>query len=834
MNNNKKQQQPVLPFVIHSATSEDPDYPSSELLNGSSGSKGWQTQRLNSFPQSLIVRFPQKSHLQSLQYLSHQCKISSKVEVHIALAGETSQNPVFKKLGYFTLSNNENSNFQSRELKTVYVDCPAQFVKFVFLAPYANSLNFFNQVGVIALSFFGNSLFTGQSEPSPYGVRQQMGSSQPQAKTSIDKQANEIIDNLESQKRKAVENEDYSKAKEIKEKIQRIRENSDEITRLERKKRGLVEQEDFEGAEIVKRDIERLTSLILSEEEIFRGREPPNNRDYQNQPREVHSQNKQDYQDISGKRGQAPSRNVERQVAKNDPESFGPDKRRQNPNPNFIDDVDQLGGKSSNKGGEIRQQKMINEGDKYQGFGTKALENEGMQQGETHGDEEDDQDIESSLLPKYQPKLSGLSQFFQISFLHTALSSTVQHRISAIDSLLIEVEKLKNPQFRKNQGSFFTGNDRPEIVFSCWKLCALFLEERVTQVFQKACRLASLLADLFADKSIYNFLKHSSGFSQVVDQIVEFVIDRAKDYKNSSVMDFIEFLSDKLCGYKLLNIEEFAERLIGFKQSPPLKNATGRFILVQKLLKNYGESLSKIFPKLVSVSVENLENPNSSVREESISLIKEIYKMAGEISVSKMLDSAKIRKNHREMLQRLFDELRENEVNDEEEDEIEEEQEEDNSEHNNSHNSNRINDDQNEDGEVPKNECEFCGWIDNAFLNQDQLDIHMFKFCPVLMVCPECQQVIEIKDRNDHLLSECKNCDDFSQCNRCLSAIPNDEFQTHTSRMSCKLQRPDQKNPRCPLCLADLIANQRGSNFALRDHLVSGECPRNQRTLKEN
>ena len=31
----------------------------------------------------------------------------------------------FAKIGYFLLSSNENSNFNSRELKTVYIDAPA-------------------------------------------------------------------------------------------------------------------------------------------------------------------------------------------------------------------------------------------------------------------------------------------------------------------------------------------------------------------------------------------------------------------------------------------------------------------------------------------------------------------------------------------------------------------------------------------------------------------------------------------------------------------------------------------------------------------------------------
>ena len=55
------------------------------------------------------------------------------------------------------LSNNESSNFQSRELKTVYIDSNAAFLKLVLHKPHTNEVNLFNQVGIIAVIFFGES-----------------------------------------------------------------------------------------------------------------------------------------------------------------------------------------------------------------------------------------------------------------------------------------------------------------------------------------------------------------------------------------------------------------------------------------------------------------------------------------------------------------------------------------------------------------------------------------------------------------------------------------------------------------------------------------------------
>jgi centrosomal protein CEP104 len=97
-----------------------------------------------------------------MQLLSHQSKISTKIDILVARgpspgwSGDVSS-LLFKKIGYFMLSNNESSNFQSRELKTVYIDSNAAFIKLVLHKPHMNAVNLFNQVGIIAVIFFGES-----------------------------------------------------------------------------------------------------------------------------------------------------------------------------------------------------------------------------------------------------------------------------------------------------------------------------------------------------------------------------------------------------------------------------------------------------------------------------------------------------------------------------------------------------------------------------------------------------------------------------------------------------------------------------------------------------
>jgi centrosomal protein CEP104 len=50
--------------------------------------------------------------------------------------------------------------------------------------------------------------------------------------------------------------------------------------------------------------------------------------------------------------------------------------------------------------------------------------------------------------------------------------------------------------------------------------------------------------------------------------------------------------------------------------------------------------------------------------------------------------------------------------------------------------------------------CMFCGKSDRRW-NEDALDLHYWKDCPLLFPCPACAQVVEIAGIPEHLVEEC-------------------------------------------------------------------------------
>lgn len=311
-----------LKYRIVKCTSEDPEYPASELLAHSSQTKGWQTARFCDFPQEMVLQFETPVHLRQVQFLSHQSKIATKIELFTALPAEgltaRYETLQFKRLGYLSLDSNERSQFQARELKSVYVDVSAQFLQIKFHKCHVNRYNIVNQVGLIALNCLGEhlgpDLAVGPPPPNPTLARgpeaaraqdeargfggpagkapppsttpqpaaaqpapaQQQSAAQAaraedEAKDAaqdasdemrFDSRTMERIRSLNTAKARAVEAEDYEEAKRCKEMLARLRQTGLMLREMEERKRQAVSNEDYDAAKALKVEIDRLRMSI--------------------------------------------------------------------------------------------------------------------------------------------------------------------------------------------------------------------------------------------------------------------------------------------------------------------------------------------------------------------------------------------------------------------------------------------------------------------------------------------------------------------------------------------------------------------------------------------
>jgi centrosomal protein CEP104 len=138
-------------------SSEDIDNPAEQLNTVNPRTKGWQSVRFCQYPQELGFELDDgPAKVNQIQILSHQSKISTKIEIFIG-NGKSYESATFKRLGYLSLDSNERSSYSARELKTVFVDYVGQYIKLLINENHINKLNIYNQVGVVAVSLLGVS-----------------------------------------------------------------------------------------------------------------------------------------------------------------------------------------------------------------------------------------------------------------------------------------------------------------------------------------------------------------------------------------------------------------------------------------------------------------------------------------------------------------------------------------------------------------------------------------------------------------------------------------------------------------------------------------------------
>lgn len=95
--------------------------------------------------------------------------------------------------------------------------------------------------------------------------------------------------------------------------------------------------------------------------------------------------------------------------------------------------------------------------------------------------------------------------------------------------------------------------------------------------------------------------------------------------------------------------------------------------------------------------------------------------------------------------------------------------------------------------------CMFCEETNDKF-NAETLNYHYWTECPMLMLCYNCKQVVEISGLTRHLLEECVSRTQYRLCIRCKEAIAKTRFDGHVKLKTCVPAKPPHQANHCPLC----------------------------------
>jgi len=875
-----------LRFSVVEVSSEDLDYPADVLTEQNYPPRGWQTQRSAFFPQYIVFRFHGPCLVHQFKLLSHQAKIASKVDVYISKPEEGCFTPNFQKLGYFPLSNNEGSAFQAREIKIVQIGLPITFIKLVLHQPHPNSLNFFNQAGIVAVSFVGYHLL--EKETVTLSIQDY---TIVNIKNVVPSEVQGQIQHLEALKAQAVVDEDFLLAKQLKEEIQKMKAKFTELLNLEQEKRKAIEREDYDTAIQIKAKIEQskanlnipLESKSINRHSTARNPSPnsrnehmPNssivsgysyNQEYSNAPliyQTYRSANPKDINQPSkpvlqprpdsrsriadGLSSNSPKlrMNLEEKVKTNrsleiEQRPYSQRFQKRSPEPKRAIEINTdhynikpplfVGNPSPRSETEKRQLPTL------------------IHKAETsceHTVEEKPEDVGDGgqwprILEKNLNKIDQLSRVFTRTFLAQAFSMQIVDRIKTIEKLIESLHITSGSEDLHFAAEIFIGRDLPENLIGSFKLTLSFYEERSPQLVNFSLQIFDFIIAYVHEHNLQGRFRASAESELLITEFMVATYEKISDYRNVALISAISKVLSLICRSQLESLDGVISQLI-LSKSPKtkvenFKNRIGQLKIVKNLFDEFHQTDSKLGKNAFAFAAQMLENANKDVRSQARDLIVKIAESTGEDQVIKQLEQLQVRKNNLDEVKRqiskqkkiinlktLTDDKQTKTIpaKDLEQSLLE-------------ISSTTVVADFGEqqvlnEQEISQKTCHFCKRSDLIFNDMDRFDYHLWKECRMLTSCRECLQIIEVADYNAHLLSECKNAELHCACPRCRQIVNVDQLDDHVASLECAPLDLTLPIVRCPLCHFDLKVKNGDFEEAWRQHLIIQSCPNNLRS----
>ena len=860
-----------IPFRIVQVSSQDEDYSVRELLSHTPFSRGWLSSRFCDYPQQLLIEFPKPIKMREIQFLSHQYSIATKIEIFIL----PPQSEKYKKIGYLSLDSNERSNFQARELKTVYTDYLCVRVKFNLLRCHNNSHNIYNQVGLIAISVLGeypSILNTGLEKNVNF--------------ENLDKLEDEMIydpatlkrlKELYRAKKKAVELEDFDEAKRIKVAIDSLKSVSQSLIQLEERKKIAIKNDDFDAAKLIKYEIERLRAAVsgsnLNEtnRKIMQEQYNDNNMNKPNplelppgypnagdKTRMFNTQNQKDYLPINNEYEMDNDEdiyrirnNINQGYQLEDPEKLNRAMEIEN---NLKAQKEQVKAQEKNRGKnysdpfnqagkgviDVDNQRVGGIGMNFSEMVEAQLRKEGM-----GGNQEEDM-MDEQLSAEAYKIAEPLVPVLTFPLIKLLFATQWKNKEIGFNQLNKEIKDYPN--------SVLFGNKSPEeIVVAVLGACAYVLKSNVSKDLLTAMDTLNNLFNKFS--TIKPEGTQKSDFDKYVHDCIRLLIDHIGD-PNYKLNERLENTLLEFGNYSIIGNTILFEHIISGQVKKNLINSknhlTGRYSFLHRLIQNFGYNENEVpLETIMTYAIKGYTNPQVAVRDAALNLIVILYKFAGDKIRPFYANLRPAQINNIEDKIAQNDEMNENtdkynniqmnnnNNNIEQGDYIYEEENNNNINGPNNDNDEMVNNSQmlskeqqnefnNNINNVDDTEhlCQFCGLYDPNFTS-DQIDQHQFKECPMLIPCFKCQQIIDIPSLNHHFLNECQQKKQFKQCPRCKEAVLIKDYEAHIADKSCNAFKSSNVCNRCPLCHNDITP---AGKVGWEIHLLDKMCPNNPRT----
>ena len=281
-----------LEYNIINFTSQDQLHPINFLLlKDKKNQSGWISNRFCTYPQEILIKFPQIVNLRQINILINENKIPKMIEFINCIPlnrknkyiinnnknlKEVASEFLFQNIGFIKLSSNIESSYKARELRKIYININTEYLKLKIHRNYLNNLNMFCQVGIVSLEFFGIENIKNEivlKDHEKYSANDTIESlfdvcfntdefDENFIDDKIDKLTADKIKELTEEMNKKKEKEEYEECKIIKDKIDKIGKIALKIYTLEEQKKDYANKNNFDKAKEIKFNIEKIKKLL--------------------------------------------------------------------------------------------------------------------------------------------------------------------------------------------------------------------------------------------------------------------------------------------------------------------------------------------------------------------------------------------------------------------------------------------------------------------------------------------------------------------------------------------------------------------------------------------
>ncbi|XP_054250967.1 centrosomal protein of 104 kDa [Indicator indicator] len=874
-------------FIVVSSSGHEDGFCAKELMVHAPTVNGWRSPRLCQYPQEIVLQLVERCRIRKLQLLAHQYMISSKIEFYISESLPEYFAPYqaerFHRLGYVPLSDNEKTDFEARELKSVYVDAVGQYLKLIFHKNYANKYNLYGQVALVAVNIIGDPAdYSHGSNHTPsreklidhyLGIRSDdpaLDGSYLGKSDSIsplddlafdmyqDPEVAQIIRRLDERKREAVRRERYDQAKQLKQAIADLQKVGERLGRYEVEKRCAVEKEDYDLAKSKKQQMEAYRLQVYQQLQLHHlldaellDRKPelplepltdPGSPQHSTAAASLPAEHREQHREEPW----AAEPVLEEKPAA--PTASQPLPPHQSPPPPETHLT------ASREKAELLpydERPLPATCKEPEAYLEPERAEEALSDAPARGITGEPEPLSEKALREASPAV----EVFGEALVSGAYSKTWCYRE---DALLAVYKRLM-------ESSVNTPRDELKNMLRA----AIFLVRRaikdiVASVFQASLKLLKMIITQYIPK-------HKLGkveTSHCVERTLPSLLSRAGDCSARLRLLASSFIQEMALCAEVKPLQIVPAHLVQpLRPNCPPHLAMSQLQLVESLLKELGtENSGFTVSSVMKFATGALEHRVQEVREAALRIIFALYRRhraavlqllppaqpsrsllyktlldgfskidgkdsEAEVRAQRKAATEEAEKQKKEEIKVLQDQLAalkeiQAEVQAGKEPEFDL-QKPKNEGSRSPQSAAEMPDDHSSVASYLDNLCIFCGERDESF-TEEGLDLHYWKHCPVLIRCEHCKQVVEIASLTEHLLSDCDRRDSFGRCPRCSEAIPREDFPRHLRSKACNSAKPEAVANHCPLCHNNFAPGEE----AWKAHLIGRDgCRMNKRRV---